>query len=86
VPTTIVINLVIAALVGYHALQVGRMNYWVLGIYLVFLLFLGNRARRLKSRVAEIVDLAAYRAGLQRIRRAKTPATSAKIEATTEAG
>jgi hypothetical protein len=86
VPTTIVINLVIAALVGYHALQVGHANYWVLGIYSVFLLFLVNRARRLKSRVAEIVDAAAYRAGLQRIPRAKAPATSAKIEASVEAG
>jgi hypothetical protein len=73
-------------LVGYHALQVGHIHYWVLGIYLLFLLFLANRARRLKSRVAEIVDLAAYRAGLQRIRRATALANPAKIEATAEAG
>jgi len=39
----------------------------------------------LRSRVAEIVDLAAHRAGLQRIRREK-PAVAAKVEATAEAG
>jgi hypothetical protein len=85
VPTTILINLVIAALVGYHALQVGHVHYWVLAIYVAFLLFLTNRARRLKSRVAEIVDLAAYRAGLQRIPREKAGVIAPKVEATAEA-
>jgi hypothetical protein len=66
-----IINLIVAALIAYHALQVGRVNYWVIAIYVLFLLFLMNRARRLKSRVAEIVDLAAHRAGLTRIGRAK---------------
>jgi len=37
--------------------------------YALFLLFLGSRARRLKRRVAEIVDVAAFRLGLQRITR-----------------
>ncbi len=32
-----------------------------------FVVFLATRARALKSRVAELVDLAAYRAGLQRV-------------------
>jgi hypothetical protein len=42
----------------------------------------------LKSRVAELVDLAAYRAGLQRIRRegAVAKAASVKAEAATEVG
>jgi hypothetical protein len=40
----------------------------------LFLLFLWNRARRLKSRVAELVDLAAHRAGLTRITRTKARA------------
>jgi hypothetical protein len=39
--------------------------------YGVFLLFLGTRARRLKRRVAEIVDVAACRAGLLPIRKGK---------------
>jgi hypothetical protein len=33
----------------------------------LFLVFLATRARALKKRVAELVDLAAYRAGLQRV-------------------
>ncbi len=32
-------------------------------------MFLWTRARLLKSRVAELVDLAAHRAGLQRVKR-----------------
>jgi hypothetical protein len=35
--------------------------------FLLFLVFLATRARVLKSRVAELVDLAAHRAGLLRI-------------------
>jgi hypothetical protein len=35
----------------------------------LFLLFLWTRARALKSRVAELVDAAALRAGLQRVAR-----------------
>jgi glycosyltransferase involved in cell wall biosynthesis len=88
VPTTILINLIVAALIAYHSLQVGRVNYWVIGFYVLFLLFLLNRARRLKSRVAEIVDLAAHRAGLTRIGRAKIretkdPATEVETAAPT---
>ena len=85
VPTTILINTVYLSLIAYHALQTGHLHYWVLGLYFVFVLFLAVRAQRLRSRVAEIVDLAAHRAGLQRIRREK-PAVAAKVEATAEAG
>jgi glycosyltransferase involved in cell wall biosynthesis len=74
VPTTIVINLIVFALIVYHELQAGHLDFWLLGIYLCFLAFLAIRARRLKSRVAEIVDLAAYRAGLMRVRRENTSA------------
>jgi hypothetical protein len=38
---------------------------------LLFVVFLATRARALKSRVAELVDLAAQRAGLERIMRRK---------------
>ncbi|MFL6589106.1 MAG: glycosyltransferase [Chthoniobacterales bacterium] len=69
VPTTILINLIVLALIIYHQLQAGHIDLWLLAIYAAFLAFLGTRAQRLKSRVAEIVDLAAYRAGLQRIGR-----------------
>jgi len=51
----------------------------------VFVLFLASRARALKSRVAELVDLAAYRAGLQRVLRrqpiAKPEVTKPEVEA-----
>ena len=40
--------------------------------YAIFLLFLWTRARRLKRRVAEIVDVAAHRLGLQRITKKRT--------------
>jgi glycosyltransferase involved in cell wall biosynthesis len=88
VPTTILINLVIVSLLVYHALQTGHVHYWLIGLYVGFVLFLAERARRLKSRVAEIVDLAAWRAGLQRIRRttARADVAAAKVETPAEAG
>jgi hypothetical protein len=42
-----------------------------------FLGFLETRARALKSRVAELVDLAAFRAGLQRVSRKGKPVAPA---------
>ena len=73
---------------AYHQLHAGHLDIWLLALYFCFVLFLVNRARRLKSRVAEMVDVAAYRAGLQRIARpaARAKTTDAKIEATVEAG
>jgi hypothetical protein len=79
------INSVYLCLIAYHVLQTGHLHFWVLALYLAFVLFLAIRAYRLKSRVAEIVDLAAYRAGLQRIRREK-PDVATAPEATAEAG
>jgi hypothetical protein len=67
VPTTILFSLVTLCLVIYHQLHAGHFDVWLLTLYVCFLLFLGNRARRLKARVAEMVDVAAYRAGLQPI-------------------
>src|SRR2546421_442864 len=86
VPTTIVFSLVTLCLVIYHQLHAGHIDVWLLALYFCFILFLVNRARRLKSRVAEMVDVAAYRAGLQPIARkaARTKAATAKVEATAE--
>jgi hypothetical protein len=67
VTTTIIINLLILAMIIYRDLHSGRVDLRILIPYALFLLFLGTRARRLKRRVAEIVDVAAYRLGLQRI-------------------
>ena len=64
----------IVALLTYHALNVGSVDVVALLGYGVFLLFLWNRARTLKSRVAELVDLAAHRVGLQRITRPRAAA------------
>ena len=69
VTTTIIINLLILAMIIYRDLNSGGVDLRVLIPYVIFLLFLGTRARRLKRRVAEIVDVAAYRLGLQRIPR-----------------
>ncbi|HEX8280461.1 MAG TPA: glycosyltransferase, partial [Chthoniobacterales bacterium] len=67
VTTTVIINLVALTLLIYHQLNTAHAQFWVFVPYLLFLVFLALRARQLKSRVAELVDLAAYRAGLQRI-------------------
>jgi hypothetical protein len=53
----------------YRQLNISHVDLWVLVPYLLFLVFLWTRARLLKSRVAELVDLAAHRAGLQRVTR-----------------
>ena len=76
VTTTVIINLIILTLLTYHQLNTGKWDLWVLLAYFIFIVFLTVRSRKLKSRVAELVDLAAYRAGLQRLtrpRRTNTP-------------
>jgi glycosyltransferase involved in cell wall biosynthesis len=88
VPTTILFSLMTLCLVIYHQLNSGHLDVWLLALYSCFVLFLVNRARVLKSRVAELVDVAAYRAGLQRIARPNPRAKKAapEIEAGAEAG
>src|SRR5213595_4100956 len=74
VVTTIIFNLIAISLLIYHELNVSHIALWPIIFYGAFLVFLGTRARVLKSRVAELVDLAAHRAGLQRVaRRGKVP-------------
>jgi len=81
VTTTIIINLIAVSLLIYRQLNVSHFDLWSVGAYLLFLLFLWTRARALKSRVAELVDLAAHRAGLQRVaRRRKVPSTDSPVE------
>ena len=82
VTTTIILNLIAVSLLIYRQLNVSHVDLWSIGAYLVFLFFLWTRARALKSRVAELVDLAAHRAGLQRVTRVdKTPSTDSTVEA-----
>jgi len=89
VATTVLINLIVLTLLIYHQLITGRTDWAVLVPYAAFLAFVGWRARRLKRRVAELVDLAAYRVGLQRIGRAgivAPPIVSKDVATATEAG
>jgi len=69
VTTTIILNLIALSLLIYRQLNVSHVDLWFVVPYLLFLVFLWTRARLLKSRVAELVDLAAHRAGLQRVMR-----------------
>jgi hypothetical protein len=69
VTTTIIFNLIAISLLIYHELHVSHVDLWPIIFYGAFLGFLGTRARALKSRVAELVDLAALRADLQRVTR-----------------
>ncbi len=83
VVTTVALNLIAISLLIYHQLNISHIDAWFLAGYGLFLVFLATRARALKSRVAELVDLAALRAGLQRItRKSKTiaPAPAPELE------
>jgi hypothetical protein len=79
VTTTVIINLMVLTLIIYHHLITGSTDLWVLLPYLGFVAFLAWRARKLKSRVAELVDVAAFRAGLQRIGRTGVVAPPAPV-------
>jgi hypothetical protein len=67
--TTIIFNLIAISLLIYRQLNSSHIDLWFITGYGLFLVFLATRARALKSRVAELVDLAALRAALQRVSR-----------------
>ena len=69
VATTVIINLILLSLLIYRQLNSSHVDLWSIIPYSLFAIFLAFRARALKARVAELVDAAAYRAGLQRVRR-----------------
>jgi GT2 family glycosyltransferase len=69
VTTTIIFNLIALSLLIYRQLNISHVDLWVVVPYVLFLVFLWTRARLLKSRVAELVELAAHRAGLHRVKR-----------------
>ncbi len=69
VTTTVIFNLIALALLVYRQFNISHVDLWFIIPYLLFVIFLATRARALKSRVAELVDLAAQRAGLERIMR-----------------
>ena len=68
--------LIAISLLIYHQVNVSHFDLWPILFYGVVLGFLATRARALKSRVAELVDLAAFRAGLQRVSRKGKPVAS----------
>jgi hypothetical protein len=69
VTTTVILNLIALSLLVYRQLNISHIDLWFIIPYSLFLVFLATRARLLKSRVAELVDLAAQRAGLQPLTR-----------------
>jgi O-antigen biosynthesis protein len=69
VTTTVILNLIVLSLLIYRQLNTSHVDLWFIVPYLLFVVFLATRARALKRRVAELVDVAAYRAGLQRVLR-----------------
>ena len=74
VPTTVIANLIAVAVLIYRQLNsASHVDLWTLIPYGIFLFFLYRRARVLKMRVAELVDLAAYRAGMTRVSRRSQP-------------
>jgi glycosyltransferase involved in cell wall biosynthesis len=79
VTTTVIINLVALSLLTYRYLNVGRADLWLVLPYLFFIAFLAIRARQLKQRVAELIDVAAFRAGLQRVSQSNRRETAAEI-------
>jgi hypothetical protein len=73
VTTTVIINLLFLAMLIYRDLNNAGLDWRILLPYSLFLVLLVTRARRLKRRVAEIVDVAASRIGLERIRKRPRP-------------
>jgi len=69
VTTTIIFNLIALSLLIYRQINISHVDLWFIIPYSFFLVFLGTRARLLKSRVAELIDLAAQRASLQPVLR-----------------
>jgi len=71
VTTTVIVNLIVLTLLIYHFLNTGHVQFLFALPYGLFALFLFLRARRLKARVRELVDFAAYRINMNRILRSR---------------
>jgi hypothetical protein len=77
--TMVIFNLIAISLLIYRQANVFHLDFWPIALYGVFLGFVAMQARALKARVAELVDLAAFRAGLQRVlRKGKVVAPTAE--------
>ena len=87
---TVLLNVVFASILAYRQLVIATPlhDFWLLGLYALFLLFLAYRAVRLKLRVADLTDTAALKCGLTHITgppQTKPPAPTAPAAADTEA-
>ena len=63
-------NLIVVSLLVYHFLNTGHVYLPFAVPYGAFVAFLAFRAQRLRSRVAELVDLAANHLDMRRLFRA----------------
>ncbi len=79
VVTTVLLNVVFASVLLYRQWLVPAPlhDFWLLGLYAAFLLFLANRAFWLKLRVADLTDTAAMKCGLTHITGRRKPAARA---------
>jgi O-antigen biosynthesis protein len=68
VGTTVLINLVLFAILLFRQFYVPGSDLWLWVPYLIFVMVLLNRARRLKKRVAELVGAAAQNCGFDRVK------------------
>ena len=71
VTTTIIVNLIVLTLLIYHFLKSGHVQLIFAIPYVLFALSLFIQARRLKVRLRELVDFAAYRINMSRILRSR---------------
>jgi hypothetical protein len=69
----VIFNLIALSVLIYRQLTISQPDLWFIVPYSLFLIFLATRARALKKRVAELVDVAAHRAGLQRVVKNRRP-------------
>lgn len=67
VATTLLVNAVMICILAYQQFLIPGGAWWPWIPYTVFVLVLARRARRLKRRVADLVEAAANRCGLSRI-------------------
>ncbi|MEO6052664.1 MAG: glycosyltransferase [Chthoniobacterales bacterium] len=69
VATTLLVNIILLSCLAYRQFFMPNPGIWLQIAYLVFVAILISRAWRLKRRVAELVEAAAQRCGLNRILR-----------------
>ncbi|MEO8206157.1 MAG: hypothetical protein ABI615_08245, partial [Chthoniobacterales bacterium] len=69
VATTLLVNIILLCCLAYRQFFMPNPGIWLQIAYVVFVVILISRAWRLKRRIAELVEAAAQRCGLNRILR-----------------